>query len=172
VSSDERRIDGLFQQHHHGLWRFALRMTGDAELARDLTQDTFLRALTRRVPEGARQAEAWLMQTLVNLCRDAHRRRSVRRVHRDRARVATQPRPAADPESAAAAHGKVDAAIAALSSRRRAVLVLHELDGRNVEDVAQLLGLRVATVRWHLARARKELRKRLAVEPAAAGRQR
>jgi len=169
LNSDERRIDGLFQRHHLALWRFAVRMTGDAELARDLTQDTFLRALSRRLPENDRQAEAWLMQTLVNLCRDAHRRRQVRRVHRDGARAATTPAPAANPESAAAARAAVDRAIGGLSVRRRSVLVLHELEGRPVEEIAGVLGLRVATVRWHLSRARKELERRLAPEGRAPG---
>ena len=170
VNSDERRMEGLFERHHLALWRFAVRMTGDAELARDLTQDTFLRALSRRLPEGDRQAEAWLMQTLVNLCRDSHRRKRVRRVHQDGAGAATAPPPPPNPESAVVARSSIDDAIGKLSVRRRSVLVLHELEGLPVEEIARALGLCMATVRWHLSRARKEVQKHLAPSGRSSGR--
>ncbi len=66
------RLEGLFDAHHERLHRLALRLSRDAEQARDLVQKTFLRAARRvsSVPEGRSGEEAWLVRVLVNLCRD------------------------------------------------------------------------------------------------------
>ena len=48
-------------------------------------------------------------------------------------------------------------ALAMLSPRRRAVVVLRELEDRSVEEIAKLLGIGRVTVRWHLAAGRKHL---------------
>ena len=60
----------------------------------------------------------------------------------------------------------VAAALARLPARRRAVVVLHELEERDVPEIARLLGLARPTVRWHLAAARRELRRLLTTEDA------
>jgi len=73
--------------------------------------------------------------------------------------------PAHDPEPALVATALVQAALGALSARRRAVVILHELEERPVHDVARMLSISAVTVRWHLARARRELRERLADVP-------
>ena len=49
--------------------------------------------------------------------------------------------------------------------RRRAVVVLHELEGAPPARIARLLGLRPATVRWHLSVGRKELARLLLAAP-------
>ena len=67
----------------------------------------------------------------------------------------------ADPEKLAAARQRMNAAMNRLSARKRAVLVLRDLEGLAEARVAELLGIRAPTVRWHLAAARKQLRQRL-----------
>ena len=62
------------------------------------------------------------------------------------------------PEEAVTAHEAVHAALARLPARRRAVVVLRELEERDTADVAALLGMRAVTVRWHLSQGRKQLR--------------
>jgi RNA polymerase sigma-70 factor (ECF subfamily) len=161
-SSDEL-LAGLFNRHQDRLYRLARRLSGDAETARDLVQEAFLRAArSRSLPAGEPGCEAWLVRVLVNLCRDRWRRRRVRRRHED-----DLPAPAAtgDPESSAVARATVRAALARLKPRRRAVLVMHELEGLPAVRVARLLGLRPATVRWHLSVGRKELSRLLLAPP-------
>lgn len=68
---------------------------------------------------------------------------------------------AADPEPAFLARDAVWRALDRLSTRRRAVVVLHELDDQPVAAIAALLGLSRVTVRWHLAAARRELARAL-----------
>lgn len=135
-------------------------MSRDPEEARDLVQEAFLRAARHpgSVPEEESRAEAWLVRVLVNLCRDRFRRRKVRN---RTAAAAPPPEPEANPEAAYVAGAEVRSALARLPPRRRAVIVLHELEDRPVREIARLLHIREVTVRWHLARARRELRVRL-----------
>jgi len=150
------RLARLFDSHHERLFRLARRLTTDHEEARDLVQETFLRAARRpaAIPLGDQPGEAWLVRVLVNLCRDRYRRTGVRsRVH-ERLRHAEA---TAHPEDAAVARATVQTALARLSTRQRAVIVLHEIEGVPAREVARLLGLAEVTVRWHLFAARREL---------------
>jgi RNA polymerase sigma-70 factor (ECF subfamily) len=158
---DAIRVAALFDAHHLMLWRFALRMTSNPAVAEDLIQETFLRAIERinRLPESEVSARAWLCQTLVNLCRDRYRRRAVR--ERYKARIPGVGERVSDPEQVMAARQSFDRAIGELPARRRAILVLHELEGMDIGGVAAVLGLRPPTVRWHLAAARRHLERTL-----------
>ena len=82
ISQDEalNRLGRLFDAQHQRIYNLARRMSRDPEEARDLLQETFLRAARRwhALPEDDRGAEAWLVRTAVNLCRDLGRRRFVR----------------------------------------------------------------------------------------------
>ena len=162
-----RRLAALFDRHHRRLHRLGLRLLGDAEEARDLVQETFLRAARAfaDVPAEEPAAEAWLVRVAVNLCRDRYRRRLVRRQH-----AAAMPREvaASDELGPRLARWTVQAALLALPPRRRAVVVLHEIEGRSAAEVAALLGCRPVTVRWHLALARRELARLLLPAAAAA----
>ncbi len=162
------RLGSLFDAHHRRLHRLALRLLDDPEDARDLVQETFLRAARAmtRVPAAEPAAEAWLVRVAVNLCRDRHRRRAVRRAH-----AAAMPREVAadDEEGARLARWVVRAALLALPPKRRAIVVLHEIEGRSAVEIASLLGTRAVTVRWHLSRARRELARELLPSPPAAG---
>jgi RNA polymerase sigma factor (sigma-70 family) len=53
-------------------------------------------------------------------------------------------------------------ALDALPPRRRAILVMHELEAMSVPAIAALLGARAMTVRWHLSMARRDLKRLLA----------
>lgn len=156
------RLGRLFDAHHQRLYRLARRLSGDAEEARDLVQEAFLRAARRpaAVPGGDTAGEAWLVRVLVNLCRDRYRRSAVRRRSRDRL-----PLPAAppDPAAAAVARATVQSALGELPPRRRAVVVLSELEELPTAEIARLLGVTPVTVRWHLAAGRRQLAEQLAV---------
>jgi RNA polymerase sigma-70 factor, ECF subfamily len=160
------RLAELFDSHQNRLFHLALRLCSDREEARDLVQEAFLRAARQpsSVPEGEPGGEAWLVRTLVNLCRDRYRRLAVRSKAREElSREGREER--SHPEVAQVAKATVQAALAHLAPRRRAVIVLHELEGRPVREVARLLGVTEVTVRWHLLTARRELAKVLGEKP-------
>ena len=151
------RLGTLFDAHHQRLYRLARRMSRGADEARDLVQDTFLRAARApgSVPWGASAEEAWLVRVLVNLCRDRWRQ-TANRERLDRATAPTRIE-STDPEAALVARSVVWRALATLHPRRRAVLVMHELEGSPVEVIARTLGVASVTVRWHLSKGRRQL---------------
>ena len=155
-SGGTTHLAALFDAYSLRLYRLARRLVGDADTARDLVQEAFLRAARNpgRLPGDDAGGEAWLVRTMVNLCRDRWRRRKVRQRPMEPFHLAAA---APDPEAAAVARATVGAALATLSPRRRAVMVLHYLEERNTAEVAALLGISQVTVRWHLAAARKQL---------------
>ena len=160
------RLAELFDSHQNRLFHLALRLCSDREEARDLVQEAFLRAARQpgSVPEGEPGGEAWLVRTLVNLCRDRYRRLAVRsKAREEMTREGRGER--AHPEESHVAKATVKAALARLAPRRRAAIVLHELEGRPVRDVARLLGVTEVTVRWHLLAARRELARVLGEKP-------
>ena len=156
---DERAeiLGRLFEQHRQRLFRLARRLSGDAEEARDLVQETFVRlARSRSLVRDGDAMERWLVRVLVNLCRDRQRRIHVRRASpASRAPVAET---GEGFEDAMIARAAVQSALAALPARRRAVVVLHEIEGRDTIEIASLLAMSRVTVRWHLHAGRKQLR--------------
>jgi RNA polymerase sigma-70 factor (ECF subfamily) len=157
AGSDADRLALLFDAHHQRLYRLARRLSRSVDDARDLVQDTFLRAARspRSVPYGCDREEAWLVRVLVNLCRDRWRQQS------NRGRLDELAHPLderlADPETAFVAQSMIWQALDVLAPRRRAVMVMHELEGASVADIARLLGVTAVTVRWHLSRGRRQL---------------
>ena len=116
------RVGALFDLHHQRLFRLARRLSRSSEDARDLVQETFLRAARsrRRYPVGAPHEEAWLVRVLINICRDRWRQNAVRT--RARLNGIVQAEPAENPEPRLIAQSLVRQALAALPPRRRAIL--------------------------------------------------
>jgi len=153
------RLASLFDTHHERLYRLARRLSGHADDARDLVQETFLRAARSpaSVPVGAASEEAWLVRVLINICRDEWRRRAVRTRFDPIHAADSVARPASDQETALVAHATVWRALCTLAPRRRAIIVLYELEGTGIPAIARLLGVSPVTVRWHLSLGRREL---------------
>jgi RNA polymerase sigma-70 factor (ECF subfamily) len=161
---DDGRLAALFDAHEDRLYRLARRLTSSRDEAGDLVQETFLKAAAsiQSVPFGYEREEAWLVRVLINVRRDQWRKAGVRRRSAALLRAQATATDNADPETALIAKRAVWAALDALPPRRRAIVVLHELEGRSVSSVASLLGVAVMTVRWHLSMARRDLRRLLA----------
>jgi RNA polymerase sigma-70 factor (ECF subfamily) len=151
------RIAALFDAHHARLYRLARRLVPTADDARDLVQEAFLKAARSpgSVPSGHSDEEAWLMRILVNIRRDQWRKAAVRKRYDDDVRRA--PVEETDEEGALIAHATIWRALDVLAPRRRAVLVMHELEGLSAKDIGSLLGISAVTARWHLLRGRREL---------------
>ena len=130
------RLGALFDTHHQRLFRLARRLSRSPEDAHDLVQETFLRAARSpgSIPNGHSSEEAWLVRVLVNICRDRWRWTAVRQKTADGADVETLGAPS--PEPALMARAMVQHALQRLAPRRRAILVLYELEGTGIREIA------------------------------------
>jgi RNA polymerase sigma-70 factor (ECF subfamily) len=152
LTGQRRRLEGL-----------ARRLVWDEEEARDLVQAAYLDALAR--PEAladARSAEAWLQRLVVNRALSHLRRRRLWRVVAQVLRVADEP-VAAGPEEDAerrAHQARLAEALEALPARQAVAFSLRYLEGHSLDEVADALSVSRGTVRVHLQRAVKVLRRR------------
>jgi RNA polymerase sigma-70 factor (ECF subfamily) len=149
------RLASLFEVHHDRLYRLARRLASTKDDALDLVQEAFLKAARslQSIPAGASQEEAWLVRVLINIRRDQWRKKSIRQYHD----LPGPPVSTSDPEAVLIAKTMVWQALDILSPRRRAIVVMYELDGLSIPSVAVLLGITAITVRWHLSVARRDL---------------
>jgi len=154
------RLASLFDVHHDRLYRLARRLAPSTDDALDLVQETFLKAarFPKSIPVGTANEEAWLVRVLINIRRDQWRKISVRD-HHDKAwfggsHLASSGR---DPEAALIAKSAVWQALNVLPPRRRAIVVMYELEGLGIPTIAALLGISAITVRWHLSMGRRDL---------------
>jgi RNA polymerase sigma-70 factor (ECF subfamily) len=155
------RVGALFDRHHQRLFKLARRLSRSAEDAHDLVQETFLRAARspRSIPAGVPNEDAWLVRVLINICRDRWRQSAVRNRAIATGHVAAEA--AVNPEPPLIAKSLVQHALAALPPRRRAILVLYEIEGATIPAIAKLVGVSPVTVRWHLSIGRHEMAKAL-----------
>jgi RNA polymerase sigma-70 factor (ECF subfamily) len=152
------RLGALFDTHHQRLYRLARRLSRNAEDARDLVQETFLRAARHAasVPVGVDHEEPWLVRVMINIARDRWRQIEVRKRSAGELAWSAAPVPS-DSESALLARSIIWQALQRLPPRRRAILVLYEIEGVTIPAIARLLGVTAVTVRWHLSIGRREL---------------
>jgi RNA polymerase sigma factor (sigma-70 family) len=160
VSDAAKRLGVLFDAHYDRLYRLARRLASSADDAQDLVQETFLKAarFPRSIPAGARDEEAWLVRVMINTRRDQWRKISTRKRH-DLSAFSASRREPDEPgvEASLIARNTVWQALDTLSPRRRAIVVMHELEGLAIPAIASLLGVSAITVRWHLSMGKSDL---------------
>ena len=141
------------------LERFAFVLTGDAHLAQDLVQTALLKAYRRwRWVARAEHPDAYVRRIVTTSFVDWRRRRTQRREPvdelPDRPAAASPP----DPADRVADRDELQRALATLSPRQRAVLVLRHYEGWDDAAIAAALRCGEATVRTHASRGRQRLR--------------
>ena len=157
----------LYDAHAPRVYRLAYRLTGDAELAREFTQDTFVRAFHRLADfRGDAAFSTWIHRITVTVVANA-----MRKVRRLRERETDL----SDLETAHPAGGKDGArridpdlrerlakAIDALPEIYRTTLIMHDLEGYTHTEIADVLGVAEGTCKSRLSAARAQLRAALA----------
>jgi RNA polymerase sigma-70 factor (ECF subfamily) len=148
--------EALFAAHQPGLLRYLRRAVGQADAARDLTQDVFVRvAGAGSVPPTEDERRAWIFRIARNLAIDHHRRHDVRRAAQAGARAASDS-PATQDTSVL-----VNEALAAIDPLDRDVFLLREAGGLSYGEIASACDLTVPAVRSRIHRARLALRDHL-----------
>ena len=143
-----------------GLYRFALRLSGQRERAEDLTQEALLKAWRKRgqLRDGP-SARVWLIRILVNLWRDQVRQSNHRPVLESTAEsvVDPAPEPSQTLEDREELH-EVLKVLEQLPPRQREVLHLSAVEEFRVAEIAEVLGISPNAVKVNLCEARKKMR--------------
>jgi len=157
---DEDAFRLFYERTARPVWAYLSRMSGDARLADDLLQETYYRFLRANVAhEGDAHRRNYLFRIATNLVRDMRRRPRLDLAHpADGAEELEHP----DPQSADAAGGAVrrlDLArsMARLKPRERDLLWLAYAQGSSHQEIAEALGLKTASIKLLLFRARRRL---------------
>lgn len=156
---DEEAFRAFYDRTARALWNYLSRMTGDAQTADDLLQESYYRFLrSRGAWESEAHRRAYLFRIATNLVRDGRRRG--RRAHivslpddgREMADVA-----GADHGESAVRRTDLRRAMSRLRPRERALLWLAYGQGHAHTEIAETLGVKTASVKLLLFRARRKL---------------
>ena len=140
-----------------------LRLTGNAQDAQDCAQEAMLKAF-RALPgyQAAASLDTWLYRICVNACLDALRRRRPQESLEEMKEGGFEPPDRGLTPYAALEkkerHEALKKALAALPEDLRTALVLFNLQGRSYEEIAQITGVALGTVKSRVSRARERLK--------------
>jgi RNA polymerase sigma-70 factor, ECF subfamily len=148
----------LVQRYERRLVRVILRFVSDVELAKDLAQDTFLRAYVRFDQyDPARRFGPWLFRIGVNLTFDYLRRRRRRgkwSVFTDYWSSGNADPAMPDPRARFDTRQEVNLVLTQIPEKYRTVLILRDLENFSTSEIAAVLNRKEATIRWRLAEGR------------------
>ncbi|WP_409483637.1 RNA polymerase sigma factor SigE [Arsenicicoccus dermatophilus] len=166
--------DEVVQEHSGRVYRLAYRLTGNQHDAEDLTHDVFVRVFRSLDRYQPGTFEGWLHRITTNVFLDRMRRRQ--RIRFDALsdeRAARLPSRERGPEQAltdATFDDDVQRALDGLKPEFRAAVVLCDIEGLTYEEVADVLDIKLGTVRSRIHRGRAQLRAALAHrDPALRG---
>ncbi len=161
VAGDRQAARELYDAHAPRVFRLAFRLTGDNELAQELTQETFIRAFGQLGRfRGESALSTWLHRVTVSVVSNA-----MRKVKRFRAREAdleeasliTTDTRVTDPDL----RDQLYRAIDELPEIYRVTFVMHDVEGYTHDEIANVLGIAEGTCKSRLSVARHQLRQKL-----------
>lgn len=169
AAGDREALGPLMERHHRRIYRIALAYLRNPDDALDVVQETFVKAFESASGwNGSAEVAPWLTRIAVNQAIDRYRRER-------RRRQSFEPLAEGDHHESLAAEGpsperaalgqqvgvRIAAALGGLPEKQRAVIVLRHYEEKSLEEIAEILGLRLGTVKSTLHRAIHELRRRL-----------
>lgn len=162
VSGDHDAFNTIMLRHEDRVFSVCLRITGDRDRALDATQETFLTVFRKAGQfKGDAALGTWIYRIAVNTCYDQLRKAKRRR---------TDPIPdhldPVDPSAeneidSAALRPEIRAALDKIPTDFRAAIVLSDIEGMSMTEVAQVLGVPAGTVKSRLFRGRRLLAEHL-----------
>jgi RNA polymerase sigma-70 factor (ECF subfamily) len=161
---DRAALRVLFEEYKDRVYSIAIySMSGDEMAAADITQQVFLKLMTRiKQFRGDSEFTTWLYRLVINTCHDEHRKR--RRFVSLTDTFLQTPASGDSPRAHYARKelsSRVQSAIAELKPKLRWPILLKYVDGMSYEEIAGVLGCSKGTVASRLNRAHKALGRRL-----------
>lgn len=142
----DNKIERAYREQGDRLYYSLLGYTGDREVAREAVAEAFARAIASS--GSIRSIVPWVWRVAFRIATEETKRRG---------RLA----PLADSEQAAPVPPELFEALAQLSERQRASIVLHYYAGYSLNEIAEILGTRKGTIGTHLHRGRARLQELL-----------
>lgn len=162
VAGDMEALGVLFERYRQPLFGFLHRLLHDDAWAEDLTLDAFLRVYDRRrTYQAGRKFSTWLFTIAHNLGADRLRRLSRCELPAAASALDTLRDGGATPEELCARGALTDAvraAVSALPTDQRVVILLREYEGFSYREIAEVVGASEEAVRVRAHRARQALR--------------
>ncbi|MGB7624216.1 MAG: RNA polymerase sigma factor [Terriglobia bacterium] len=158
---DVGKLGILFERHHGMLFSFLLRLTGDRTLSEDLVQEVFVRLLKyRHTYRGESKFTTWMFQIARNLRVDHFRKhRREGDLNEEEATDFASPDPTPGEQVVQNQEARlVKDALSRLSPEKREVLLLTRFHNLKHEEIAEILGCSVPSVKARVFRAMQDLR--------------
>ncbi|HEX7940004.1 MAG TPA: RNA polymerase sigma factor [Gemmatimonadaceae bacterium] len=162
VAGDRLAARELYDAQAPRVFRLAFRLTGDEQLAQEMTQETFIRAFAQLDKfRGESALSTWLHRVTLSVTSNAMRkvkRFREREADLDEALTVSSPAREADIDLKESLHRAIDE----LPEIYRTTLVMHDVEGYTHEEIASVLGVAEGTCKSRLSVARAQLREKLA----------
>ncbi|HYO60322.1 MAG TPA: sigma-70 family RNA polymerase sigma factor [Actinomycetota bacterium] len=166
AGGDQPAFSALVKRHEDRVFAIAMRITGDRADALDATQDTFVSVFRQ---SGSFRAEAafttWLYRVAVNACRDLLRKR--KRLPEPTEELPEQARPGIGTEDVVGLRLDLTRALAQLPEDYRDAVLMHDLGAIPYDEIAEITGVALGTVKSRISRGRRRLAE-LLEQPAPA----
>ncbi len=161
---DQAAWTQLVEQTHRGVYTLCLRILGDPDDAKEATQDAYLKAWRGlKGFRGDSAFETWLYRVASNAALSKHRGRRRRRAHESGVEdemLAEMPSPrSVEDEAGAKVEVKaLESALATLPEHYRTAVVLRDVYGLGIEEIAQQLDISETAAKVRVHRGRKKLK--------------
>ena len=170
LAGDTDAFNVLVDRYQARAYNLCLRMLGDGDVAADVAQDAFISAY-RHLPSLRGEFRPWLMRIVANACRDALRSQKRRPTvsmdmsHDEDEGPGLQIADSADGPVDALIHREfqqtIVVALQSIPDDQREVIVLSDIEGRSYQEIADITGINIGTVKSRLNRARLRMRELL-----------
>ena len=156
LDGDREAFAVLVTRYSDPLYRHALNMTGSADVAEDIVQQSFIKAY-EHLGEVRGRFDAWVFRIVANGCKDWLK--NIRRTHTSYEED-DQPSHLATPDEEldrSELRVDLDRALGQLSDSLREAFIMKHVEGRSYEEMAEMLGSTVGALKMRVHRAREAL---------------
>lgn len=168
LAGDSDSFNQLVERYQNRAYGLCFRMLGDSDAAADVAQDAFISAY-RHLPSLRGEFRPWLMRIVANACRD------VLRSNKRHPSVSLDTNPRDEDEAPALQiadsnpnpeehlmraemHRTISVALLQIPQDQRTVVILSDIEGMSYDEIAEVTGANIGTVKSRLNRARARLR--------------
>ena len=152
-NGDIEAFNVLFRRYERKVYMYCMRVLLDEEMANDAFQEAFMRVYEHRKSYDGRNFMVWFFTIVRNVCLNMRRNKKITVPFETSTANSSQAR-----IDDVVLHDHIVAALNQLPVDHREALVLYEYDGYSYQEIADIIGVSIATVKIRIFRARKLLR--------------